>query len=225
MNASEFKKLVNKNFSPNIRQLDWKGSGFHFYKQDANHVVNIFGIQGSWHGGSVCCETAIHFDFIPDLAHKEIDITKITYANCIIRDRLSPKGMGDYHWTFRNNEEENLKSVNQIWNAFNTHGLTFYNDFANFPFPFDTIKPQDLKGNHSYKLLDKYYIPNSIHFAWLLQEINLFIGKLDTAKGFSEFGFRQAMENAEKMSAYSTSKKAKADLENYIAVNRKMFIV
>lgn len=224
MNANEFKKLVNEHLSPNIRQLGWKGSGFHFYKHDANHVVNIFGIQGSWHGSSVCCETAIHFDFVPDLAHQDIDIAKTTYASCIIRNRLSPKGFGDYHWMFRNNEEENVKSVNQIWTAFNTHGLTFYNDFANFPFPFDTIKPEELKGNNSYKLLDKYYIMNSIHFAWLLQEINRFIGRQDIAKEFSILGLSKATENAESMFAISKSKKAKADVENYIAVNKKMFM-
>jgi len=173
MNASIFKKLVNKYFSPNIRQLNWKGSGFHFFQSNPNHVVNIFGIQGSWYGGSVCCGTAIHFDFIPDLAHKEIDISKTTYASCIIRNRLSPKGSGDYHWMFRDREEENIKSVNQIWEAFETHGLSFYNDFANFPYPFDNINPKDLEIAHNYKLLDKYHITNSIHLAWLLKEINL----------------------------------------------------
>lgn len=67
MNASEFKKLVNKGFAPPIRQLGWKGSGFHFYQTNPNHVVNIFGLQGTWMGGSVCCETAIHFDFYSGL--------------------------------------------------------------------------------------------------------------------------------------------------------------
>ncbi len=41
MNASEFKKLTNKTFATNIRQLGWKGSGFHFYKIDPNHIANI----------------------------------------------------------------------------------------------------------------------------------------------------------------------------------------
>ncbi|MBS1667180.1 MAG: DUF4304 domain-containing protein [Bacteroidetes bacterium] len=225
MNANEFKKLVNKYFSPNIRQLGWKGSGFHFYKHDPNHVVNIFGIQGAWYGGSVTCETAIHFDFIPDLAHKEIDISKTSYASCIIRKILSPKGDGDHSWTFRNNEDENIKSVNQIWDAFKTHGKTFYNDFINFPYPFDTIMPQDLKAKPNYKLLDKYYIYNSIHFAWLLKEVNLFIGRQEIAKDFSIFGLSQAIENSERMTAHSKSKKAMQDIANYIDTNKKMFAI
>jgi hypothetical protein len=165
MNASDFKKLANKHLAPNIRQLGWKGSGFYFYQQNPNHVVNIFGIQGSWFGGSVCCETAIHFDFLKDLSHNEIDISKTTYASCIIRKRLSPKGDGDHHWTFRDKEEENLKSLSQIWDAFITHGMTFYNDFANFPYPFDTIEPEDLRQNNNYRILNKYYLNNQIHFA------------------------------------------------------------
>ena len=103
MNASEFKKLLIEYFSPNIKQLGWEGSGFHFYKHDPNHIVNIFGIQGAWYGGSVSSEKEVHFDFITDLAHKQIDISKISYATCIIRKRLSLKGPGDYRWTFRNN--------------------------------------------------------------------------------------------------------------------------
>jgi len=223
MNASIFKKLVNKYFSPNIRQLNWKGSGFHFFQSNPNHVVNIFGIQGSWYGGSVCCETAIHFDFIHDLAHKEIDISKTTYASCIIRNRLSPKGSGDYHWRFRDNEEENIKSVNQIWEAFETHGLSFYNDFANFPYPFDNINPKDLEIAHNYKLLDKYHITNSIHLAWLLKEINLFISRKEIAKDFSEVGMGQALTNAARMSSSSRSIRAKGNIQKYIEVNREMF--
>jgi hypothetical protein len=223
MNAGEFRKLANKYFSPNIRQLGWKGSGFHFYKHDSNHVVNIFGIQGAWYGGSVCCETAIHFDFIPDLAQKEIDIPKISYASCLIRKRLSPKAVGDHHWTFRDNEEDDIKSVNQIWEAFKTHGTNFYNDFANFPYPFDAINVNDLKTNPNYKLLDKYYITNSINFTWLLKEINLFIGKPDIAKEFSMYGLSQMAAHEGSMSGYSKSKKVKADNENYFKTIRKMF--
>ena len=93
MNASEFKKLVNKTFAANIRQLGWKGSGFNFYKAHPNHVVNIFGLQGSWMGGDVCCETAIHFDFIPDLAHSDIDVSKTPLQAVLFDKDLAPKVM------------------------------------------------------------------------------------------------------------------------------------
>jgi uncharacterized protein DUF4304 len=223
MNASDFKKLINKHFSPKIRLLGWKGSGFHFFQQTPYHVVNILGIQGTWHGGSVCCETAIHFDFIPDLAHKEIDISKITHASSLIRNRLSPKGVGDYHWIFRDNKEDNVTSVNQIWDAFKTHAHIFYDDFSKFPFPFDTIEPEDLKTNGNYKLLGKYLITNSIYFAWLLKEINLLLLRQEIAKDFSELGLSMAFENAESMSSHSRSKKAKEEVERYIGRNREMF--
>ena len=141
MDAAGFKKLISKHFSPRLRELGWKGSGFNFRKVEDNHIVKIFGLQGSWYGGSVCCETAIHFDFISDLAGKPFD--KTTYAACIIRERLSPKGEGDYHWTFSDNEEDNVKSIKQIWDAFEKYGQRFYRDFDNFPEPFVSIKPKD----------------------------------------------------------------------------------
>jgi len=215
MKASEFKKLVNKHFSPNIRELGWKGSGFHFYQQNPNHVVNIFGLQGSWIGGSVCCETAIHFDFLRDVAHKEIDITKTTYASCLIRERLSPKGEGDWHWRVSNKEENNLNSINQIWEAFKTYGLKFYNDFANFPYPFDIIRPNDLSISTNYKILNKYHVPNQIELAWLLKEINLFIGKKEIAEDFCELGMAKAIT--------FTQGRSKQATESYLEVYRDRF--
>jgi hypothetical protein len=225
MNASEFKVLVNKHLSPNIRQMGWKGSGFHFYQQDANRVVNIFGLQGSWHGSSVCCETAIHFDFIRDLKGKQIDVSKTTYASRIIRKRLSPKGVGDYHWTFKDKEEDNIASINQIWNAFNTHGMDFYNDFANFPYPFDIIQPKDLRVKNNYQILNKYYVPNQIHLTWLLKEINVFIGKQEKAKEFSELGMTRALEHAKSMASQFKSKSAQYNIAKYIETNRQLFKV
>ncbi|MEP3209745.1 MAG: DUF4304 domain-containing protein [Maribacter sp.] len=192
MNASEFRKLVTKHFSPKIRELGWKGSGFSFKKIDDNHIVNLFGIQGSWMGGSVCCETAIHFDFYPDFE-------KMTYAGCIIRQRLSPKGEGDYHWNFSNKEERNIESINSIWTAFEKYGHKFYADFENFPSPFDKIKPNDLERTDRYKILGKYHIYNQIELARLLKDINLLIGNMPYAKSFSEYGIIRAEEMAKKM--------------------------
>jgi hypothetical protein len=215
MNASEFKKLVNKHFSPNILELGWKGSGFHFYQPNPNHVVNIFGLQGSWFGGSVCCETAIHFDFLRGPDHKEIDITKKTYASCLIRERRSPKGEGDWHWRFSDKEENNLNSINQIWEAFRIYGLKFYNDFANFPYPFDNIKPGDLRISTNYKILNKYHVPNQIELTWLLKEINLFIGRKEIAKDFCELGMAKAIK--------FTQGRSKQATESYLAEYKDRF--
>lgn len=215
MNASEFKKLINKTFATNIRQLGWKGSGFHFYKADPNHIVNIFGLQGSWTGGDVCCETAIHFDFIPDLAHNDINLSRTTYASCIIRQRLSPKGEGDYHWAFHDGVEQNLKSINQIWESFMTHGFRFYSDFEDFPKPFDSIKPSDIENSRNYRLLGKYYVMNHIELVWLLKEINVFIGRNPTAKEFASLGLKMALAHADTMARQFKGKKAQDDVQQY----------
>ncbi len=225
MSASEFKKLLSKHFSPKIREIGWKGSGFHFRKLDKNHVVKIFGLHGSWLGGSIYCETAIHFDFIPDLAGKSFD--KTTFASCIIRERLSPNRSGDYSWTIRDNEEENIKSINQIWNAFEKNGLNFYQDFDNFPEPFSSIRPSHFNQStllgfgkkKRIKILDKYYVHNEIHLAWLLGEINQFIGKMDLAKDFSKLGMEMVYDHA---SVMAKSNNGKFD-QTYIDVNKKLF--
>jgi hypothetical protein len=223
MNSSEFKKLSNKTLATNIRQLGWNGSGFHFYKINPNHVINIFGLQGSWMGGSVCCETAIHFDFITDLGASVIDIKKFTYASCIIRQRLSPKGDGDFHWTFKDYEDENLKSINQIWDAFKTYGLRFYSDFESFPKPFDSIKPGDIERSKNYRILNKYYITNQIELVWLLKEINVFIGHKQTANDFAHLGLKMAHKHADSMARQFNGKKETANIQNYRDIYTKKF--
>ncbi len=225
MNATEFKKLVTKYFSPKIRELGWKGSGFHFRKPEKYHVVKIFGIQGNWYGGSVICETAIHFDFIPDLAGNSF--SKTTYASCIIRERLSPKGAGDYHWKLGDKENENIETINEIWAAFEQHGTSFYNDFKEFPHPFDSIDPSDLNKRslfglgrrQNYRILGKYHIPNEIHLIWLLKEIHWFLGNTDRCKSFAELGLEVANQHATEM-----AKNSNGTLDqDLIKLNRQLF--
>lgn len=222
MNAAEFKKLVTEHFSPKIRELGWKGSGFQFRKIPENHIGNLFGIQGSWNGGSVCCETAIHFDFMPDLAGLNFD--KSTYASSLIRKRLSPNGDGDYHWNFSNNREENIESINSIWNAFEKHGTKFYNDFADFPHPFDKIKPIDIQTSENYKILGKYYVGNDIELANLLKEINLLLGNKIIAKEFSKIGIAGVNKLGEKL-LIGRKTKSYRETERYLEMKIKELTV
>lgn len=222
MNAAAFRKLVTLHFSPKIRELGWKGSGFAFRKQEENHVVKIFGIQGSWMGGSVCCETAIHFDFIPDLAGQHFK--KTTFASCMIRQRLSPRGEGDWHWNLKQKPEDNVISVNEIWEAFEKHGRRFYEDFDDFPAPFDSISVEEIKSDKNYRLLGKYFMRNSIDFVWMLKEINQFIGDKQKAKEFSEYGMQEVMMHAENMARDSNGKVGRIDTK-YIENYRNLFSI
>lgn len=208
MNASEFKKLSTKHLAPRLRERGWKGSGFNFHRATDTHVIQLFGIHSAWQGGSVCCETAIHFDFLPDLAGKK-DPTKISFASCLIRQRLSPTGEGDYHWTFRDNEDENTKSLIQIAEALEKFGEKFYQDFENFPRPFDSIKPGDFLSDKRVLLLGKYSVYNEFNFIWLLKEINLKINRPEVAKEFSDIGIDKAATYFNKLIAETKSKKQK----------------
>jgi Domain of unknown function (DUF4304) len=201
-------KQTTKYLAPRLREKGWKGSGFNFYRTTDNSIIHILGIQGSWYGGSVCCETAIHFDFIPDLTGKT-DPSKISYASCLLRQRLSPKGEGDYHWTFRDSVEDNVKSLNQIFEALEKFGENFYQDFKNFPSPFERIKPNDFLNDKRVVLLDKYYVYSEFNFIWLLKEINLKINRTEIAKEFSEIGIDKASKYYNKLIDETKSKKQK----------------
>jgi hypothetical protein len=215
MNASEFKKLSTKFLAPRLREKGWKGSGFNFYRTTDNNIVQILGIQGSWYGGSVCCEIAIHFDFIPDLAGKT-DPSKVSYASCLVRQRLSPKGEGDYHWTFRDNEDDNIKSLNQIFEAVEKFGEKFYQNFNNFPSPFARIKPNDFLTSNRVVLLDKYYVYSEFNFIWLLKEINIKINRPEIARQFSVIGIDKASKYYNKLIGETKSKKQKELAKVYL---------
>jgi len=208
MNAIEFKKLSTKYLAPKLRDKGWKGSGFNFYRTTENNIVQIFGIQGAWYGGSVCCETAVHFDFLPDLAGNS-ELSKISFASCLIRERLSPKGKGDYHWHFSGDEKENIKSLELIFESLEKHGSVFYKDFENFPHPFDKIKPSDFKDGARAVVLNKYYIYNEFNFLWLLKEINLKTNKPETAGEFSKIGINKATLFFQNLIGQTKSKKQK----------------
>ena len=208
MNASDFRKLSTKHLAPRLKEKGWKGSGFNFYKITDNHVIQILGIQGYWYGGSVCCETAIHFDFLPDLAGKT-DLSKISYASCLVRQRLSPKGEGDYHWTFKDDEDENIKSLNQIFDALEKYGTKFYKDFEDFPHPFDEITPSDFANGKRVVLLNKYYVYSEFNFLWLLKEINLQISRPEIAKEFSKIGTERATDFFQNLINETRNKKQK----------------
>jgi len=197
MDSAEFRKLIAKHFSPKIRELGWKGSGFHYRKPEENHIINIFGLQGSRWGGTIYCETAICFDFMNDLAG--LTYEKSTYASCLIRKRLHPLEKSGGAWDIHNDQEKNIEEVNSIWNAFQKQGTKFYNDFADFPHPFDKIKPIDLQTSDNYKILGKYYIGNDIELASLLKEVNLLLGNKSIAKEFAEIGIAGVNELGKKL--------------------------
>ncbi|WP_278035082.1 hypothetical protein [Flavobacterium nitratireducens] len=134
----------------------------------------------------------------------------------MVRQRLSPKGEGDYHWTFRDNADDNIKSLNQIFEALEKFGEKFYQDFNNFPSPFDRIKPNDFLTKERVVLLDKYYVYNEFNFIWLLKEINLKINKPEIARQFSEIVIDKASKYYNKLIDETKSKKQKELTKVYL---------
>lgn len=193
MNATKFRKLVTKHFSPKMKELGWTGNGFDYRRIEENHLVKLFGMYGSWMGGCIYCETGIHFDFLPLYEHdKPIEKKKVT--ECFFRERLS---VGT--WEFYTEEERNVKQVQNILETFLNVSPRFYSDFENFPDPFNKISVEDVIENQDYKLLGKYEIFNSRRFALLMKDINLYLGNLEVARDFSEYGIAKSNALAEKM--------------------------
>ncbi|TGN16850.1 DUF4304 domain-containing protein [Leptospira bandrabouensis] len=197
MGAKEFKNLSRLHLSPKLKEMGWNGDGFNFYKT-TNNIIQIFGIYGSWIGGTIYCETAIHFNLIPDLTGN-IQPAKIRFNNCLIRERLTRNGFGSSGWKLKEKVEDNISSILQIQNSFEKFGLEFYKEFENFPKPFDSINPEDIQTKRNLKVLEKYYIHNEIYFLWLLLEINCKMKRLNVANQFSQIGLEKVNIHFQKL--------------------------
>ena len=109
----------------------------------------------------------------------------------------------------KKDEEQNIQSLNQIFEVLEEFGEKFFKDFENFPHPFDKIKPNNFINNTRVLVLDKYFIYNEFNFIWALKEINLKIDNLEKAKEFSKIGIEKATKYFQKIINDTKSKKQK----------------
>jgi|GEM_PF-3436822 len=192
ISSAEFRKMIAKHFSPKLRELGWKGSGFDFRKAVGEQYIHLLTIQPSRYGGKVWVELGIHLKLFDGTFGREYDLKKIKTWDVEMRTRLTPKNNKeiDYAWSLEDSEIKNRMVIQSIWNAFQENGPAFFDHFQDFPGPFAGIEPQDLLKENR----DKYFnvkglpLPADIRGAWIMAQISLTLKEPERVIAFAELG-------------------------------------
>ncbi|WMI64794.1 DUF4304 domain-containing protein [Aestuariibaculum sp. YM273] len=173
LKTSEFKKIITKNLSPKIRKLGFSGSGFKFIKKIDNGYVHIFELTATKYGGGCEIFVGVHLDFLPASYWLKKNINKMNIHDCFLVKRITLPNDNPIFY-YGNTENEAIETTEYILQAFNNHGLTFLNNFTNFPLPFDKINLEKIM-NKSVDFLNQENILDGQHelsIVRILQKIN-----------------------------------------------------
>ncbi|MBX2942747.1 MAG: DUF4304 domain-containing protein [Cyclobacteriaceae bacterium] len=188
LKGSEFKKYATKYLTPRLRDLGFKGGGFNFRRQEG-HFIHTIQLFGDKYGGQGWVEIGIHLDFMPDLFFESIEPNKIKTIDCVYRHSLHLTN-GNQMVDYGTNEEEARFSIDLMYNMILKQGISYFDLFKDFPRPFNRIELADLKMKNPE--FDKYRLNlDNIITILNLARINVFLGNLEKARIFSEFGLQQ----------------------------------
>ncbi|GGD36543.1 DUF4304 domain-containing protein [Flavobacterium orientale] len=182
ISGAKFIELMDKNFTPYIKSLGFKGSKNNFYKKNKPwiYTVNIFKDK---YGGSCAVNVGVHLDYIENQINTLPIPSKFQVGDCIIEKNI-PLDNNNSWFFYGMNENEGIETVELIIKMFNKKGIPFLQKFEKYPNPFDEINFDDLLsptekfkefGIDSKKL-------DWIHFHIFLSKVNIGIKNYDLAK-------------------------------------------
>ncbi|KXS40112.1 DUF4304 domain-containing protein [Methanolobus zinderi] len=190
MKASEFKKLLKNEFSPALRNLGFKGSGFNYRKITNEHYIYTATVQSCTWGEGCWIELGVTTDFLPDTLGKEIDVKKVTPYKCEFRKRLkSPTStINDSMWPYGNTEDEANLSIEEMIQVFETEGIAYFDKFKNFPEPLSSITVEDIVTDIPRKNGLREYSMTEVRLALTLARVHTFLGNKNEAIELCNWG-------------------------------------
>jgi hypothetical protein len=187
MNAAEFKKLMKNYFAPVLRKHGFKGSGFNYRKITGDHYIYTVQVQSYKYGVGCWVELGVTIDFLPDTVGIKINPSKVTPIDCEFRKRLDPT-TNDGMWLFGNTEDEANQSIQEMIIEFERNGMTYFEQFVDFPSPLSLITIEDIEEKNP--TLNKLESPLDLRLAMTIARIHTFLGNKDEAIKFCEWGLQ-----------------------------------
>ena len=189
ISAAEFKKHISKVFGSEMRQMGFKGSGFHFTRESDDFLF-VIGIQGSSWGPSCCVEFGVQPKALRTNGFTEIDFKKLKVYECELTARLSPRWGYDHWWKYSADPSKNINTAAEIAALVKAKVLPVIKHFETNPNVLETIEVEDLQGdedNLARKLGFSGLSNTSPRLAWMLARINE-SSNLAKAKAFASYG-------------------------------------
>ena len=189
ISAAAFKKQISKTLSVHLRNLGFKGSGFH-YTMDSPLFIFTIGVQASQWGGECCAEVGIQPRYVDSNGIPTIDVKKIKYYQCEFRTRLVAGDGIDQWWKYSDDEAENIQIAQQLFDIVVKRVVPIIELFSSEKFVRDQIEVGDL-GNIAKNVNDNLYglsfMANDVRLAWTFTKIYE-QRNLEKAKQFAKFG-------------------------------------
>lgn len=167
--TSEFKKHFGKPFGNQLRNLGFKGSGFH-YKKDSDNFVFTIGIQASRYGNQCCAEFGIQPKSLKKNSLGIIDFKKLKYFDCEFRTRISQIDNSDKWWKYSDTETKNIQIANEVYELIKSRILPIINEFESHPKILERIEPSDLDNLYTNfkNIIGMTPMSTEIRMAWVL---------------------------------------------------------
>jgi hypothetical protein len=187
--TAEFRKQVGRVLAHGIRDLGFKGSGFH-YAMETEDFIFVIGIQGSAYGGQCCVELGIQPKWLNTGGIVAPDFKKLKFFQYAFRTRLSASGKGDFWWTYSDNETDNLEIANNIIETIRKFAVPVVNKIKGNPNFLEEIEPKNLGGllnGQSGELPGLNLMATESHLALIMTKA-LEKKNLTRAKLFAQYG-------------------------------------
>lgn len=178
MHKQNIKPLIKNDIAPKLRELNWKGSGFHYRRVNDNQTIDLLTIQMNRDGRSFCIEIGVYFTFIESPFVS--DLKKVKVYDTDIRKRLTPNGDDDYWWKYSIAER---RLINHILKTYDDSAKPFFEYFSNWKENLLKITIDNIRNNQ----LDKAF-PLNTRTALFLAKIHFQLGNFTKVIKFSEFG-------------------------------------
>jgi hypothetical protein len=190
--TKEFKKYLTKYYSPEIRKFGFKGTGLNYNKQLGHYIHSIQIFPDKW-GGQCWVEVGAHLDFLPESSHMTIlKPSKVKTIDSIIRKTIEDNGKQKIY-LYGRNEEEAKHTIEKMLKDIKRIGLSYLDQFTEFPSPFTNLSAKDLE-NDTYSWLEDIAV-NSLNLA----RINCYLRNEEKTQEFCKYGLKPTTEKGGKM--------------------------
>lgn len=188
--TADFKKQVAGHFGQEMRNLGFKGSGFDYFQESDDFLFAVYISPSRW-SGSCTAGLAIHPKQVTKDSEGALNLNKLKIYDYEFKMSLWEYASGEW-WKFSEEEDLNIRTVNEILDLIKVKALPAINQFQAEPNILDTYQVADLENFYDTwtKKTGLFISTSEVRFAWA---ITLYLEHKNPmkAKEFAVYGLSQ----------------------------------
>ncbi len=149
MRKSEFVKSVENRFCATLTPLGFVSRG-RVWIRYRSEFIDCVDLQIRTDGLACCVNLGVHLSFLPSAdGSNSFDPKASSTVDCEIKARLAPDKMADYWWDFTSG----LQGVESLVGCFREIGLSFFDQYIDFPLPFTKVTMAEISSEATLRLM------------------------------------------------------------------------